>query len=324
MQLPPPGDSGAPQREGITLPAPYTTPEFSQFLDSRQLTVLDVVPGVAWGTRRLLLGDPETGEVDYAMTVSRPSAGPGPTAREERVLGEAHEKLPDALRETLPQIVTHLEVFTNLDALIVTGVRGLRSTGMRPPPPPPRVLLMAMDAWLTSVWRETAGETARFDLGQQAIELLLDRYAGTTQLEAPLDVLKSTLERVDDLEVTSTLTHGCLCLRHCFFREAVVVGVDDWGLGAAAGDPMRDVGEFTVQLAGPRLPEVIAGDSAYADLFRQFLASALNRLGLPRQIWRHTLLLAQLERAIRALQHDDHDGMVLLVRAVQSLPRRRV
>lgn len=314
------GDRGPYSWAG--LPSTYTATEFARFLESRQVTVLDVVPGAAPGSRRLLVGDPTSGHVSYATTVSQPTAEPGPTAREEQVLTEVRGRLDTGMRDTLPEVVTHVEVFTNLDALVVTGVPGLRPSGLRPAPPSPGETAVAMDAWLGQLWRQTAGRIGQVSLGRSAIEVLIGRYAGTAQLESALELLRSTRARLDELEVAETLTHGCLCLRHVMFEQNRVVGVDDWGLGSPAGDPLRDLGEFAVRLAGPRLPEVLTGTSPFAVPLRQLVANMLGRLGLPRSIWRHVLLLAQLELTIGALERDDHDEMLLLIRSVQALPRR--
>jgi hypothetical protein len=320
--MPPPaaGDQGPYSWAG--LPSSYAATDFARFLESRHVTVLDVVPGAARGTRRLLVGDPSSGQVSYATTVSQPTGEPGPTAREELVLTEVRPGLSGSLRQTLPEPVAHVEVFTNLDALVVTGVPGLRPLGQRPDPPPPQVVATAMQAWLHGVWQQTSGENKQVTLGRSAIEVLIGRYAGTAQLANALELLRATRARLDDLEVPGTLTHGCLCPRHIMFEQDQVVGVDDWGLGSPDGDPLRDLGEYTVRLAGTRLPEVLTGTSPFAVPLRQLVANGLGRLGLPRSIWRHVLLLAQLELTISALEQGNHDEMLLLVRSVEALPRR--
>jgi hypothetical protein len=317
------GGTRDPGDPWVSLPPPYTSREFSRFLETRRVSVLDFVPGAAWGTRRLLVGDRGTGDARYAAAVSPPSVGSDPTAREEFALTHVRPELSEALRETLPQVVEHVGVFTNFTGLVVTGVPGLRPPGLRPPPPPVRNILTAADAWLTAVQDQTAGPAIQVDLGAAAIDVLLGRYAGTAQLEPALQLLRSARQRMSEHEITSTLSHGCLCLRHAMFEAGEIVGVDDWGLSSPSGDPLRDVGEFAVRISGSRLPEVLAGASSYASTLRQFSGVALARLGLPRRLWRELLLLAQLELATTALERDDHDGMVLLARAVAAVPRHR-
>lgn len=314
------GDPGPYSWTG--LPATYTATGFARFLEAHRVTVLDVVPGAAWGSRRLLVGDPTSGHVSYATTVSQPTSEPGPTAREETVLTEGRRMLDGAVRNTLPESVAHVEVFTNLDALVVTGVPGLRPSGQRPDTPRPEVIATAMEGWLTELWQQSSGARQQVTLGRSAVEVLIGRYAGTAQLANALQLLRVTRSRLDDLEVSRTLTHGCLCLRHVMFGQDRVVGVDDWGLGSPTGDPLRDLGEFAVRVAGSRLPEVLAGTSPFAIPLRQLVSNGLSLLGLPRSIWRHVLLLAQLEVSISALERDNHDEMMLLVRSVEALPRR--
>jgi hypothetical protein len=322
----PPPDSGesSPPDGWNPLPPPYASREFSSFLADREVTVLDVVPGAAWGHRRLLVGEPRSGVVRYATAVGQPAVGFDPIAREELILTEVRPTLHGRVRETLPESVQRVDVFTNLNGLVVTGVPGLWPSGLRPPPPPMRDALLAMDAWLTAVWQQTAGEMTPVTLGEEAVEVLLGRYAGTTQLEPALELLRATRMRVADFEVRRTLSHGCLCLRHVMFDGTDVVGVDDWGLASPSGGPLRDVAQFAVRAAGSRLPEVVTGESPYAMAVRHFLASAMVRLDLPRKLWRHVLLLAQLELAIDALERDDHDGMVLMARAVGAVPPKTI
>jgi hypothetical protein len=323
MPRPDSGESSPPDGWN-PLPPPYASREFSSFLADRGVTVLDVVPGAAWGHRRLLVGEPRSGVVRYATAVGQPTVGLDPIAREELILTEVRPSLHAGIRGTLPEAVQRVDVFTNLNGLVVTGVPGLWPSGLRPSLPSMRDVLMGMDAWLTAIWQQTAGDIRTVDLGEEAVEVLLGRYAGTTQLEPALELLRATRMRLSGFEVSSTLSHGCLCLRHVMFDGAEVVGVDDWGLASASGGPLRDVAQFAVRAAGSRLPEVVTGESPYAMAVRHFLASALVRLDLPRKLWRHVLLLAQLELAIAALERDDHDGMVLLARAVGAVPPKTI
>lgn len=320
MRPPETGDPGRYSWAG--LPATYTATDFARFLEARGVTVLDVVPAAARGGRRLLIGDPATGKVRYATTVTQPTADPALAGREELVLTQVRERLAPELRATLPEVVTHVEVFTNLDALIVTGVEGLRPSGASAEAPSLTEMSRAMEGWLTQVWEQTGGQRTRVTLGRRAIDVLIGRYAGTAQLEKALELLRATRARLDELEVATTLTHGCLCRRHVMFERDRVVGVDDWGLASPDGDPLRDLGEFAVRISGSRLPEVLTGTSPVAIPVRQLVSNSLGRLGLPRSVWRHVLLLTQLELSISALERDDHEEMMLLIRAVQALPRR--
>jgi len=319
--MPAPDLSDSDRDRWVALSPPYTSREFSRFLETRHVTVLDVIPGAAWGTRRLLVGDAASGVVEYAAAVSPPSVGTDPTSREEYVLTRVREDLRRDLQQTLPEVVEHVDVFTNFAGLVVTGVRGLRPSGLRPPLPPLQNQLSAMDAWLAAVWQQSAREKTQVDLGAGAIEVLLGRYSGTAQLVPAIELLRLVRQRMASHEVVRTLCHGCLCTRHVMFESGAVVGVDDWGLSTPSGDPLRDLGEFAVRAAGSRLPEVLSGTTSLAGQMRQFTGTALSRLGIPRQLWREVLLLVQLELAIKALEHDDHDGMVLLAKAVEALPR---
>ena len=132
------------------------------------------------------------------------------------------------------------------------------------------------------------------------------------------NTLRSRCERLADFEVPQTLTHGCLCRRHVIAAGAVG-GVDDWGLGSPAGDPLRDLGRFAVSVADARLPEVLAGRTSFATGIRHFVTSTLGRTPVPRKLWREVLLLTQLELAFEALERGDPHGMARLSRSVRAL-----
>lgn len=316
---PGPGETSTDDRWVAPFP-PYTSREFSDFLEARGVSLLDVVPGAVWGTRRLLVGDRSTGVVQYAAAVCPPSLGTGAIEREELVVTHVRDGLGADLKATLPEFVKHVEVFTNFTSLVVTGVPGLRAPDTASQPSTIN-LLKAVEAWLVGLWEQTAGERQAVDLGAEAIEVLVDRYASSTQLGPALELLKLARQRLAGLEVAQSLCHGCLCPRHVVSEGDRVLGVDDWGLATPAGDPLRDVGEFAVRVSGARLPETLAGTSPDAAVLREFTRAALSRLGIPPQAWREVLLLSQLELAVKALERGEHDGVVLLARSVAALPR---
>ena len=151
----------------------------------------------------------------------------------------------------------------------------------------------------------------------------MTRYRGAAQLVPAIGSLVRARRRLEAVEVTSTATHGCLCRQHVCHDGNSVTGVDDWGLGSPASDPVRDLGRFSVDLAGAQLPEAMAGRTRRARVVRHAVVSGLESLGAPSKLWRDVLLLAQLEVATDGLDRGDRRGVALVKEIVQALPARR-
>lgn len=286
--------------------------------------VLDVVPSATPGGRRLVVGERATGRVRYAVAVGHTERTNAAVDAEEDTLRELPDRLGEDLRTTVPQVVERVRVDTLLVGLVVTSVYGPGAwRGAEEDHRRPKQLLDVVDAWLAGIWRDTGtpgSEGPR--LGQEAVAELLDRYAGPVQLDQLVDSVQRALARLTGFEVPRTLTHGCLCPRHVRSDEDRVTGVDDWGLSAPDSDPLRDLGGFAVRVAGQRLAEVVAGRSRHAGLVRGFVGSGLRRAGLPSALWRHVLVLSQLEHAVRSLERGDQNDIAVLMAAVSALPGR--
>jgi hypothetical protein len=313
-------DETRARRSGRVPPDEPGADPFAAFLRRRRVSVLDVLPGASADTRRLLVGDADAGTVSYAVAVGNHRTSTG-VEIEAAVLGGLPGQLRPALADTVPVVVERVQVDANRPALVLTAVPGL-SPSVNRSPPATRSVLAAVDAWLGAVWEDTAGERGPADLGGDATAALLRRYGASARLAPTLDAIRQSRARLAEETVPTTLTHGCLCLRHVCAGDTAVVGVDDWSLGSLASDPLRDLGRFAVQVAGGRLAEVVAGRSSLAAQLRRFVTSGLERVGLPRRLWREVLVMAQLEIALEALDEGDSDGMALLGSTVQALPPR--
>lgn len=299
---------------------PYASRQFTRFLEKHGVAVLDVVRGAAPDTRRLLVGDPETGRVTYAVAVAHVTSEVNPIDNEQAVLAAPPgAALRAGILRTMPRVVERVDVFTTLNGLVVTGVPGLSAVGRKRPSLKSKELLSAMPAWLQAVWGDTSGETRRVDLGATALSAMLGGHERALKLEPALDAIRRARSRLAEYEVALTLTHGCLCPRHVMTEGGAVVGVDDWGLASTASSPLRDLGRFAVHVADARLPEVMAGKTSYAAAMRQFVCTVLDHTPVPRQLWREVLVLTQLELAMESLERADPNGMVLLSRAVRAL-----
>lgn len=321
MAEPPRRDRSGPvprQRQ----PPGFAADEFARFLDERDLVVLDVVRGATSHTRRLLVGEEGTGTVRFAVAVTHPLADTSAVENERRVLSGPEVEASARLRATTPRVVDELQVTIGQTGLILTAVRGLHAQ------PPTRQeslaehTLTAVVDWLTTVWRETAEPPGPVELGREWAGALLHRYGGPRNPAPVVAAIQRARRRLAQHEAPRAMTHGCLCPRHVFEQDEEVVGVDDWSLGAAGTDPLRDLGAFAVRASATQLPEVIAGRTRAATRVREFTSAGLEALGLPGGLWREVLVLAQLELAMEAMDGGEPGQMALLGQAVRTLPAR--
>jgi hypothetical protein len=287
------------------------------FLGRHGAGVIDVLPGADPSTRRLLVA-PRTGtRPTHAVAVSTKGTE-DPLLVEERVLRGA-ALLHLELSRTLPRVVGRVQLAPQRSGIVLSAVPGLGRTVSTGAASLPGQLLAAVSDWLGLLWRETASGDAAPTLGAHALSDFLARYGGWTRLRlAPLQ-LQAARDRLAAFPVPRALVHGCLCPRHVRFGATRVVGVDDWSLASTEGNPLLDLGGFAARLAGHRLPEVVAGTTSAAGLYRQFLAVGLSRLGLPRSLWRDVLLLSQFQIAARALDRGEPEQMTLLVALLAGL-----
>jgi hypothetical protein len=312
---------GAGQSDGVIAnPSDDSVERLDEFLAAAHVTVIDVMRGAATGTRRLLLGRPDSRTVSYAVTVADyPGAAPM-IANEARLLTELGQRAMPSVLDTLPRVVTRISV-GDRPGLVMTAVPGLRpDRPLRSIDEPDPAYLGAVGSWLEDLWRSTARMPEPVALGRDAADQLLARYCGSRQLAAALGAMHWSRLRVHELRVTPTATHGCLCVRHVRVRDGSVVGVDDWGLANPSGEPLRDLGGFAVRIAGPLLPEVIADRTGRLEAIRGFVRSGLIALGAPADRWRDVLLLTQAERAVASLEHAQTDQLGLLATAVDAMP----
>jgi hypothetical protein len=293
--------------------------DLDAFLAATGVKVVDVMRGAADGTRRVLLGSPERRTVAYTVAVADDPSRAAGIETEVRVLTELRPRLTPVVLDTLPRVVARVAV-GDRPAVVMAAVPGLRPERQSDDRPPDRGYVDAVSGWLDALWRTTVGLPGSIDLGRSAADRLLARYCGSRQLAPALGAVHRARRRLEGFRVRRTAVHGCLCPRHVFVRDGRVTGVDDWGLATPAGEPLRDLGNLAVHLAGSHLPEVLAGRTGPAQVVRDLVGRGLAAAVVPPCHWRDVLVLAQAERAIAAVEQGRVDEIGLLVSAVQALP----
>lgn len=311
------GQPGGNEDHGLV--SPYASDRFLHVLKERDLEVRDIHAGAGADSRRLLLARPATNRV--SMVAALAPAGPDATevsavVNEERVLEHAHAALRPELQQSVPRVLSRVDLDRSLDARLLTAVPGLVVGSGRRTTRKSKALLTSVSGWITAVWRDTASGAAVVDLAADDLRNVLERPQPIPRLEPALDALRRARMRVAQYEAPVTLTHGCFCPDHVFLAEGTI-GVEDWGAGAVRGNPLRDAGRFALEVAGGRLPEVLAGRSGFAGDIRHFMSTVLMETPVPPQLWREVLALTQLELATASLEHADPNAMHLLSRAVR-------
>lgn len=300
------------------LDPPYVSSQLTRFMERRGLAVVDVVRGAAQDSRRLFLGDPGSDSVTHVVATSHGPTTARSIENEQLVLQHANQVLAPRVRQSLPRVLERVDVPTSMYGLAMTAVPHLGAPGARSSRRSPRDLLASMPGWLAAVWSDSASGTAPLSLGEDAMRLVLaERYLTSTP-EPALAVLGRARDRLARFDVPQTLTHGCLCPRHVMVSDGTV-GVDDWGLGAPSGDPVREVGHLAVNVADGRLAEVLVGRTSFGTAIRHFMTEAMAHTPVPARLWREVLVLSQLELAIEGLRRGTSYGMVRLSRAVRAL-----
>ena len=282
--------------------------DLQTFLVADRLEVLDIVPGVVPGTRRLLVGDPGTARKTHLVALASNAAARTALASEVRHLDELAIRLRPAIGATVPTVVSAVSLGEDhgvvLSAVAGAGQRrpgrGLGSTTAQ---------ATAIYEWLTALWEDTAGPDGPVDLGRDAVAVLMATVWQAPGAHETLTMLDRSRSAVADFATARTSSHGCLCPRHVCISDGWVAGVDDWGLGDSRGEPLRDLGNWVVTSAGTRIDDVLVGRSRAGRAWRALVADGLAYWEIPEALWREVLLLCLAESAVAAL--DEGDATVL-------------
>jgi len=293
--------------------------ELHAFLAQYQLEVFDVSRGAGTGTRRLVVADPRTSMPTHVVAVAARAGGWAAVESEIRHLHELDHRLRPEMRATVPSVVRTVDV-GGLPGAVLSAVPGtMQRAGSAQGTV--RQHAAAVLAWLTMLWEDTAGPSGAVDLGREAYDDLLARFAGPRTAAATIGALHRSRSALAGAETARTVSHGCLCPDHVRISEGRVTGVDDWGMARFDQDPLRDLGGWVVSTAGPRIAAVLTGRSRTGRHLRDLMANGLGHWGLPGGLWRDVLVLALAEAAVAGLARDDTADLELLGMVSQELSR---
>jgi len=163
-------------------------------------------------------------------------------------------------------------------------------------------------------------------------DILSSRFADDPAIEGALPQLRATHARLRKSTSPRTAVHGDFWFGNLLATGDQISGVIDWESGAISGEPLRDVVRFAItyalyldrhspaggQVAGHRglrsgvwgsgIEFALDGTGWFSELFRQFIAGSLSRLGADPARWRDAALAGIAEVAATA----DHGAFARL------------
>jgi hypothetical protein len=247
-------------------------------------------------------------------------------AAEQRLLDALHAMPLGPLARTLPRVLDQVD-FGGRPAAVMTALAGVpmstRYLRWRHTARPERVAadFAAVASWLAGFQASTAQRTAGLDMDCGVTSALRRRFGEDAGLPRDLECLSRIHARLAREAVPRTAVHGDLWMGNVLMAGRDVSGVVDWEAGTTAGEPVRDVVRFAHMYAlyldrstragrrvaghpslragafGAGLEYALSGTGWFADLFRRFIRSALERLGAAPVIWREVVLAGIAEVA---------------------------
>lgn len=241
--------------------------------------------------------------------------------------------LPDALRETIPDVLGMADA-DGRAALIVSALPGTpmatlyhrwRHTARQ------AVVTADFDAasdWLARFQAATAGRAISLGVGEETIDRLVARFPDEPNLAPALEILAAADARLSQVTVARTAVHGDFWCGNLLVDRGRVTGVVDWEAASMAGMPTRDLARFALSYSlyldrhtragrpvaghaglralgwGEGIRYALTTDGWFASLVRGFVQSGLTRIGAPAALWMDVLHAGLAEVAVSA----DHEA----------------
>lgn len=204
--------------------------------------------------------------------------------------------------------------------------------------------------WLRTFQQQTCGAAMPLRWATNVRDDVAGRWDGHPDLPAALGRLDLAEEMLRDQVLPRTAVHGDLWFGNVLVTDDRVSGVIDWESGTMAGCPLRDLARFALSYClyldrhtrpgarvlghpglrrngfGTGVRYGLLGSSWFSATVRDFLASGLEDLGLPRALWYAVALVGLGEVAATANDEtfgSDHLGLLARLPAYPRWERRR-
>jgi len=279
-----------------TIPMPRTTHRagLAELISDRCAEITDVRAGSRLQTHRLTICERGSRRALFTAVIADRDEATAAVEHEGRLLVELRRGDYGPASLVAPR---HVGVAEHIGrpVLLTSATAGppLGSAGRRPT----RRDVAAVIEWLIAIWDGGRPDSGPTDLGATAVDALLTRHSSDADRADVLDRLCVARARVSRARVPRTVSHGALSLDRITVARDRVTGVDDWGCGTIAGDPLRDLASFAVACAGLRLDFLLKSRRSVAAALRAGVRTGLAALGVDGRLCDEVLLLAVAEQA---------------------------
>ena len=288
----------------------------------------------------LLVTAPGSAEPHLAVKIATTAAAAEVIAREARLLVELRHRPLPRVDTTVPR---HLRAFDadGMLASVTTVVPGIpmRTSyhAFRHVARPDSVHgdFAAARDWLTALHADSMAAPAPIALLDGVAAQIAARWPDDPRALDLAEQLGPLAARLSSASTPRTVVHGDFWAGNLLISRNAVTGVVDWAAAEPSGEPLRDVVRFALSYSlyldrhtrpgrpvtghpglradgwGAGIRYAVSGQGWYGQIVRDFVQSALVRLGAPTGLWRAALLAGLGEVAVTAdhadfaIQHRD-------------------
>jgi Phosphotransferase enzyme family len=288
----------------------------------------------------LLVTEPGSAEPHLAVKIATTSAAAEVIAREARLLAELCSRPLPRVDSTLPR---HLGVF-DADGMLASVTTVVPGVPMRTSyhafrhlarPDSVRADFAAAWDWLMALHADSMAAAAPIALLDGVAAQIATRWPDDPRTLDLAEQLGPLAARLSSAGTGRTVVHGDFWAGNLLISRDTVTGVVDWAAAELSGEPLLDVVRFALSYSlyldrhtrpgrpvtghpglradgwGAGIRYGLSGQGWYGQLVRDFVASALVRLGAPAGLWRAALLAglgeiaATADHADFAIRHRD-------------------
>jgi len=294
-----------------TVPMPRTTHRtaLAELISDRCAEITDVRAGSRLQTHRLTICERGSRRPLFTAVIADREESTAAVEHEGRLLVELRRGDYGSAALVAPRHIGIAE-HCGRPVLLVSPTAGLPldPAGGRPT----RRDVAAVIEWLIALWDGGRPDSCPPDLGATAVDALLTRHSADADRAAVLDRLCLARARLSRVRVPQTISHGALTPDRVAVTQDRVTGVDDWGCGTIAGDPLRDLASFALASANLRMDYLLRSRRSVATALRAGIRRGLAALGVDTQLGGEVLLLAIAEQAAATDERRRQTGLEAL------------
>jgi|HubBroStandDraft_3_1064219.scaffolds.fasta_scaffold13598_3 aminoglycoside phosphotransferase len=322
---------------GMLSPAPPADPDLRTLLSTpgSRVILLDGSRDPNSGVM-VLVTAPGSTTPHLAVKIATTAAAAEVIEREARLLVELRRRPLPRVDETLPR---HLGIY-DADGMLASATTVVPGIPMRTSyhafrhsarPDSVRADFAAAQNWLTALHADSMAAAAPIALLDGVAARIAERWPDELRALDLAERLEPLAARLASAGTQRTVVHGDFWAGNLLVSRDAVTGVVDWAAAELSGEPLRDVVRFVLSYSlyldrhtrpgrpvsghpglradswGAGIRYGMSGQGWYGQLVRDFVESALARLGAQPGLWRAALLAGLGEIAATA----DHADFAL-------------